>query len=98
MFEFCDICTKKREYEVIQWSDDENRNVLLAACCQGHLRHFEEKYDVESYPYYSYFRALALGGSGESGKANIIFSQLANYNFNDLEVALVKSLAKKQLG
>jgi len=47
MFEFCDICTKKREYEVIQWSDDENRNVLLAACCQGHLRHFEEKYDVE---------------------------------------------------
>tara|TARA_B100001964_G_scaffold200966_1_gene228399 strand:- start:6877 stop:8388 length:1512 start_codon:yes stop_codon:yes gene_type:complete len=57
-----------------------------------------EKYDVESYPYYSYFRALALGGSGESGKANIIFSQLANYNFNDLEVALVKSLAKKQLG
>ena len=57
-----------------------------------------EKYDVESFPYYIYFRALALGGSEESEKANIIFSQLANYNFNDLEVALVKSLAKKQLG
>ena len=64
----------------------------------GALEYLGEEFDVENYPYYSYFRAVALKGAGQSELANDIFLQLSNYNFNDLGVSLVKSLAKKQLG
>jgi len=64
----------------------------------GALEYLGEEFDVENYPYYSYFRAVALKGAGQSELANDIFLQLSNYNFNDLGVSLVKSLAKKQIG
>jgi len=62
------------------------------------IEYLGEEFDVENYPYYSYFRAVVLKGAGQDKLANDIFLQLSNYNFNDLGVSLVKSLAKKQLG
>lgn len=59
--------------------------------------YFNENINTENYQYYSYFKALALQGSGQEDSAKEIFQQLANYNFNSLGSSLVRSLAKKRL-
>lgn len=64
---------------------------------KGAVEYFDENINTENYQYYSYFKALALLGSGQEKTATEIFQQLANYNFNSLGSSLVRSLAKKQL-
>ena len=63
----------------------------------GAIGYFNENINTENYQYYSYFKALALRGSGQEDSATEIFQQLANYNFNSLGSSLVRSKAKKQL-
>ena len=48
--------------------------------------------------YYNYFRGLALKAGGEEIGANKIFTQIAKINFSNWDIAIVRNLAKKQLG
>ncbi|SVA89528.1 uncharacterized protein METZ01_LOCUS142382 [marine metagenome] len=64
---------------------------------KGAVGYFNENINTENYQYYSYFKALALQGSGQEESATEIFRQLANYNFNGLGISLVRSLAKQRL-
>ena len=48
--------------------------------------------------YYKYFRGLALKAGGREEDANRIFTQIAKVNFSGWDIAIVRNLAKKQLG
>ena len=48
--------------------------------------------------YYNYFRGLALKAGGKETEATKIFTQIANVNFSNWDIAIVRNLAKKQLG
>ena len=48
--------------------------------------------------YYNYFRGLALKAGGKETEANKVFSQIAKVNFSNWDIAIVRNLAKKQLG
>ena len=48
--------------------------------------------------YYNYFRGLALKAGGKEADANKVFSQIAKVNFSNWDIAIVRNLAKKQLG
>ena len=47
--------------------------------------------------YYNYFRGLALKAGGKEKEATKIFTQIANVNFSNWDIAIVRNLAKKQL-
>ena len=48
--------------------------------------------------YYNYFKALALKADGKEKDAEKLLIQIANVNFSDWDIAIVRNLAKKQLG
>ena len=48
--------------------------------------------------YYNYFRGLALKAGGREEDANRVFTQIATVNFSGWDIAIVRNLAKKQLG
>lgn len=59
---------------------------------------FFEKVDEANNLYYGYFKALALKGAGEDERSNDIFHNITNWNFSSWHSAIVRNLAKKQLG
>ena len=48
--------------------------------------------------YYNYFRGLALKAGGREKEAKKVFTQIATVNFSGWDIAIVRNLAKKQLG
>ena len=48
--------------------------------------------------YYNYFRGLALKAGGQKEAADKVFTQIAKVNFSNWDIAIVRNLAKKQLG
>ena len=48
--------------------------------------------------YFNYFKGLSLRAVGEEESATKIFKELANINFANWDIAIVRSLANKQLG
>ena len=48
--------------------------------------------------YYNYFRGLALKAGGKETQATRVFTQIAKVNFSNWDIAIVRNLAKKQLG
>lgn len=48
--------------------------------------------------YYNYFRGLALKAGGQEAEASKVFTEIAKFNFSSWDIAIVRSLAKKQLG
>ena len=71
---------------------------LFTGDTPGSLSYFNENINPENYQYYAYFKGLALKQAGQEKEAMAIFDYISNYNFNSWEAALVRSLAKKQLG
>ena len=71
---------------------------LFSGDVAGSLPYFNENINPENYQYYGYFKGLALKQAGQEEDARAIFDYIANYNFNSWEAAIVRSLAKKQLG
>ena len=47
--------------------------------------------------YFNYFRGLALKAGGKETEATKVFTQIANVNFSNWDIAIVRNLAKKQL-
>tara|TARA_B100001758_G_scaffold159522_1_gene137534 strand:- start:1438 stop:2940 length:1503 start_codon:yes stop_codon:yes gene_type:complete len=48
--------------------------------------------------YFNYFKGLSLRASGDEKSANKIFKDLANINFANWDIAIIRGLANKQLG
>ena len=48
--------------------------------------------------YYNYFKGLALKADGREDEAKNVFLQISKVNFSDWNIAIVRNLAKKQLG
>ena len=48
--------------------------------------------------YFNYFKGLSLRASGDEESANKIFKDLANINFANWDIAIIRGLANKQLG
>ena len=48
--------------------------------------------------YYNYFKGLALKAGGREAEAKKVFMQISKVNFSDWDIAIVRNLAKKQLG
>tara|TARA_B100002051_G_C16729503_1_gene637374 strand:+ start:188 stop:1696 length:1509 start_codon:yes stop_codon:yes gene_type:complete len=48
--------------------------------------------------YYNYFKGLALKANGREDEAKSVFLQISRVNFSDWNIAIVRNLAKKQLG
>jgi len=48
--------------------------------------------------YYNYFKGLALKADGRENEAKNVFLQISKVNFSDWDIAIVRNLAKKQLG
>ena len=48
--------------------------------------------------YYNYFKGLALKADGREDEAKNVFLQISKVNFSDWDIAIVRNLAKKQLG
>ncbi|MDP6457246.1 MAG: tetratricopeptide repeat protein [Candidatus Marinimicrobia bacterium] len=59
---------------------------------------FFEKVDEANNLYYGYFKALALKGAGEDERSNKIIEGITRWNFSSWHSAIVRNLAKKQLG
>ena len=61
------------------------------------MEYFNDRITVQNFPYFSYFKGLALKATGNNEDANSIFSEIANYNFSGWEAGLVRTLAEKQV-
>ena len=97
----------KEHYQIV--SDDESPAALdrynaysgMIAVMKGDpenaMQYFNDNITRDTYTYFSYFKGLALKGSGKVEEANEIFEHLANYSFMDWGAALVRDLSKKQL-
>jgi hypothetical protein len=48
--------------------------------------------------YFNYFKGLALKAAGNDEDAKKIFNEIAKTNFSSWNIAIVRRLAKKQLG
>ena len=48
--------------------------------------------------YFNYFKGLSLRANGDETSANKIFKDLANINFANWDIAIIRGLANKQLG
>ena len=69
---------------------------LLAGNYQAAAGHFAEANPDDIYVVYH--RALALEGAGRSAEAKALFRQVAGWNFNGSDTALVKAEAAKKAG
>ena len=58
------------------------------------VAHFEKTQQTSVYN--RYWLALAYEGSGNKDKANAIFKEIAQYNFNGIEYALIRNEVKKK--
>ena len=97
----------KEHYEIM--SDDESPAALdgynaysgMIAVMKGDpedaMQYFNDNISTDNYTYFSYFKGLALKGTGKVEEASDIFEHLANYSFMDWGAALVRDLSKKQL-
>ena len=59
---------------------------------------FFENVDEANSLYYGYFKALALKGAGDEEQSTKILEGITNWNFSSWHSAIVRNLAKKQLG
>ena len=70
---------------------------LMKGDPKSSLEYFNDRINVQNFPYFSYFKGLALKATGYSEKAMSIFTEIANYNFSGWEAGLVRTLAEKQV-
>ena len=61
------------------------------------LEYFNDRINVQNFPYFSYFKGLALKATGYSEKAMSIFTEIANYNFSGWEAGLEEHWQRNRL-
>ncbi|MFN2399219.1 MAG: hypothetical protein ABR543_11350 [Gemmatimonadaceae bacterium] len=61
---------------------------------QPAVEHYKQANEASEYV--KYYLALALHGAGKTEEAKKLFQEVANYNFNSVEFALIRKDAQKR--
>jgi tetratricopeptide (TPR) repeat protein len=69
---------------------------LMEGNYEGAIKNFLK--GNENNIYFNYFKALALKAAGREEEAKNQFTKIANINFSNWNIAIVRRLANKQLG